>query len=106
MAMAYSLLITSVLNQIINSWPNKKLMNYSYLEQLRDMLPQIGLSLGMGVVVYFVQYLGLSSVLTLVIQGILGVMLYVAGSKLFHVESFEYLINVVNGMLHKKKNEV
>ena len=28
MAMAYSLLVSCVLNQIINSWPNKKLLNY------------------------------------------------------------------------------
>ena len=32
-AMAYSLLVVSVLGQIINSWPNRKLLNYGYLEQ-------------------------------------------------------------------------
>ena len=37
MAMAYTLLITSVISQIINSWPNKKLLGYSYLEQLKDI---------------------------------------------------------------------
>ena len=38
MAMAYSLLVTSVLSQIINSSPNKKLLRYGYLEQLKDIL--------------------------------------------------------------------
>ena len=33
MAMAYSLLLSSVLSQIINSWPNRKLLDYRYLEQ-------------------------------------------------------------------------
>ena len=30
MAMAYSLLISSVLTQLINTWPNRKLLNYGY----------------------------------------------------------------------------
>ena len=39
MAMAYSLLLSSVLSQIINSWPNRKLLKYGYLEQVRDFAP-------------------------------------------------------------------
>ena len=91
MAMAYSLLVTSVLSQIINSWPNKKLMNYSYPEQVKDMLPQIGLSLSMGAVVYCVQFLGLNNVLTLLIQIVVGVLFYVVFSKIFHIDSYEYI---------------
>lgn len=34
MAMAYSLLVGSVLNQIINSWPNRKLLLYGYCRLL------------------------------------------------------------------------
>ena len=40
MAMAYSMIFTSVICQIINAWPNKKLLGYSYLNQVADMLPQ------------------------------------------------------------------
>ena len=107
MAMAYSLLITSVLGQIINSWPNKKLMKYSYLEQLKDMLPQIGLSLLMGAIVYCVNFIGLPSIITLLIQVPLGAAIYVLCSKLFHIDSFEYIINMVKSLIHKKtKKEV
>ena len=31
MAMAYSLIISSIIFQIVNAWPNKKLLNYSYI---------------------------------------------------------------------------
>lgn len=105
MAMAYSLLVTSVLSQIINSWPNKKLMNYSYLEQLKDMLPQILLSLVMGATVLSVQFIGLSASVTLLIQIPLGGIIYVAGSKIFHIDSFEYIVSTAKGLLgkHKKK---
>ena len=104
-AMACSLLVTSILSQIINSWPNKKLMNYSYLEQVKDMLPQIGLSLLMGAVVYSVQFIGLNDILTLLIQVPVGVIIYIVLSKIFHIDSFEYLIHIVKGLLHKQKKE-
>ncbi|MCM1226966.1 MAG: lipopolysaccharide biosynthesis protein [Clostridium sp.] len=101
-AMAYSLLVTSVTSQIINSWPNKKLLNYSYPEQLKDMFPQIALSLVMGAAVYCVQFIGLNDIFTLLIQVPVGGILYVAGSKLFHIDSFEYIVSIVKGV-HKKK---
>lgn len=103
MAMAYSLFFTSIASQIINSWPNKKLLGYSYLHQLADMLPQIGISVWMGAAVYCVQFLGLGDVLTLIIQIPLGVAAYWILSKVFHVESYTYVINTVKELLHKRK---
>ena len=103
LAMAYSMLATSVLGQMINSWPNKKLMDYSYLEQVKDMLPQICLSLLMGAVVYCVRFLGLNNIATLSIQVPLGAAIYILLSMLFHIDSFEYLITTVDHLLGRKK---
>ena len=102
LVMAYSLLFTSVMSQIINSWPNRKLLNYTYPDQLKDMLPQIGLSCLMGAAVYCVTFLRLNDYLTLLIQIPLGAIIYVAGSKLFHIDSFEYVWTVVKGYLPKR----
>lgn len=102
-AMAYSFLVTTILNQIINSWPNKKLLNYSYLEQIKDMMPQILLSLGMGAAIYAVSFLHLSASLTLLIQIPLGVLVYWGGSRIFHVESYTYIIEMVKNFKKRKK---
>lgn len=102
-AMAYSFLVTTILNQVINSWPNKKLLNYSYLEQVKDMMPQILLSLGMGAAIYGVSFLHLSASLTLLIQIPLGVLVYWSGSKIFHVESYTYIIEMVKNFKKRKK---
>lgn len=102
MAMAYSMLITSFISQVVNSFPNKKLLNYSYLEQVKDMLPQIILSLVMGAIVYAVTFLKLSSVITLVIQIPVGVFVYWVGSKLFHIESYEYIVGMLKNFRKKK----
>ena len=106
MIMAYSLLFTSVCSQIINSWPNRKLLGYSYAEQMKDILPQIGLSCLMGIIVYAITFLKLPDIATLAIQVPLGVGIYIAGSKIFHIDSFEYIISIAKHYLPKKKKKV
>lgn len=103
MAMAYSLLVSCVLNQIINSWPNKKLLNYGYLEQLKDILPGILLALFMGICVYFVSFLPISIYLILVIQVVLGATIYIGNSAILKLDAFEYLWNTVKEIVEKKK---
>lgn len=102
MAMAYSLLVSSILNQIINSWPNKKLLNYGYVEQLKDILPGIMLAIFMGAVVYFLGFIKLPSIITLVIQIIVGGSIYIVMSMIFHLESFEYLSEMLKSLLNRK----
>ena len=101
MAMAYSLLVGSVLSQIINSWPNRKLLQYTYLQQLRDILPSILLALGMGVAVLAVPLMGMSSLPTLALQIVLGGTIYLAGSCLLRLEVFLYLLEMVKEFLNK-----
>ena len=107
MVMAYSLLFTSVISQIINSWPNKKLMDYSYLEQLKDILPGILIAVSMGVCVKLIEFLplGFPLVVTLILQIIVGAAVYILLSKLFKLESFEYLSGIVKSFFSKKKNK-
>jgi O-antigen/teichoic acid export membrane protein len=106
MAMAYSLLFTSVASQIINSWPNRKLLNYSYIEQLKDIIPNILLACFMGLCVYFIEFIGLPVILTLAIQMILAAAIYIGGSIFLKVESYSYVKDIIRGYLKKrKKNE-
>lgn len=104
MAIAYTLIISTVLSQIINAWPNKKLLGYSYLEQLKDMLPSILLSLVMGAAVYAVGFANLPMWGILLIQIPLGVAIYVGLSALFKVEIFRYLVGVIKKFLPKKRD--
>lgn len=94
-AMAYSMLFTSLSSQIINSWPNKKLLGYGYFDQIVDIMPGIGLSVFMGVCIHFIQYIGLVDVLTLLIQIILGGVIYLLGSKVLKMESYLYIVSVL-----------
>lgn len=102
-AMAYSLLITSVTSQIINSWPNRKLLKYNYLNQIRDILPNIVLAVFMGAIVYLVNFMGFNSIITLIIQVPLGIVVYIVGSILTKNDSFLYLMEFVKSIMKKMK---
>lgn len=103
MVMAYSLLISSVCSQIINSWPNRKLLNYGYIEQLKDILPGIFLSVGMGIIVWCISLIGLSALPTFMIQVVLGMILYFTGSIIFRIDSFTYLKDILRSFFKSKK---
>lgn len=103
MAMGYSLLFTSLASQIINSYPNKKLLNYGYLEQLKDILPGILLAVFMGGCVYPIQFIGLPDVVTLLVQFVLGAAIYLAGSVLLKLESFEYIFGLLKSRMMSAK---
>ncbi|MBE6903287.1 MAG: lipopolysaccharide biosynthesis protein [Ruminococcaceae bacterium] len=102
MAMAYSLLVSTILSSIVNAFPNRKLLNYSYIEQIKDLLPTMAISAVMGVAVYCVGFLNLGAVITLAIQVPLGAVIYIVLAKLFKLESFEYVLSVVKGFICKK----
>lgn len=100
-AMAYSLLVSSVCSQIINSWPNNKLLGYSYISQLKDILPNIFLAVVMGLIVYTISFIGLSPFITLLIQVPAGAVIYVIGSLVTKNDSFKYLFGMVLPFLNK-----
>lgn len=103
MIMAYSLLVGSVLNQIINSWPNRKLLHYGYGEQIKDILPSILLAVGMGICVYFVRFIHSPTIIILLIQICLGAIIYIGLSALLRFEEFTYIINLIRGFVNRYK---
>lgn len=101
MAMAYSLIVSGILSQIINSWPNWKLLDYNYIEQLRDILPSIIIATGMGVCVYFIGSLPLPIIITLLIQVIAGAAIYITASAILKLEVFKYLLGIVKSFYER-----
>ena len=103
MAMAYSLLVSMVTSMMINSWPNKKLLKYSFKEQIIDILPNIFIVILMGGMVSTIYIFKLSDVMTLAIQIPLGAIAYIGLSIIFKIEEFQYLKNMAEEMFKGKK---
>ena len=104
MAMAYGMLLTGVLSQIINSWPNRKLLGYGYLHQLCDLIPSILLAVLAGAAAYGIGLLHLPMHLAFVItlQVIVGAVTYLALSYLFRIDSLLYLFQVIKPIVVRK----
>ena len=77
MAMAYSLLVSAVISMIINSWPNRELLGYSFKEQIIDILPGILIALLMGIIIFPIQLLAFPDIIVLIIQIPLGAIIYI-----------------------------
>ncbi|MEA5058629.1 MAG: lipopolysaccharide biosynthesis protein [Candidatus Pelethousia sp.] len=88
---------------VINAYPNKKLLNYSVKEQLNDVLPQMILAICMGIIVWVVSFTKLPSLITLVIQVLLGTVTYIGGARVLRMEPFMYLWNLIKIHFLKKK---
>ncbi len=101
-AMAYSMLFTTLTSMIINSYPNKKLLGYSFLEQMKDILPNILLALLMGVPVFFIQYIDLPVIVILMLQVLAGAVIYIGASAIFKYESFGYIVGMIKNILKRK----
>lgn len=104
MTMAYGMLLTDMLSQIINSWPNRKLLGYGYLHQLRDLLPSIVLAVVSGGAAYGIGMMHLPIHLALVItlQVIVGAVTYLVLSYLFRIDSLLYLFQAIKPIVVRK----
>ena len=92
-AMAYGVLLECVIAQIVNSIPNKSLLNYGYIDQLKDVLPTLALSGVMGIVVYYIGILPLPQLLGVVVQILTGMIIYIVGSYLLRFDEFRYIMS-------------
>lgn len=102
MVMAYGLLLSTAISMVINSWPNRILLDYSYFEQMKDILPGIVLAVIMGICVYPIQFLRLTDWLTLLLQVPLGLSIYLIGSIILRLDSFQYLWGIMKSYFEKK----
>ena len=92
--MALGQLCLGLIAQLLNAWPNRRLLDYAYGQQLRDIAPALLLSLLMAGCVYPVTKLGLGDLVTLLIQVPLGVAIYAGAAWALKLESFQYVLGI------------
>lgn len=103
MAMAYSLLVGTVTGMIINAWPNRKLLHYSFVEQMKDICPGILLAVLMGILILPINALRFPTGATLFLQIMAGAAIYVALSAAFKLESFHYLLGIIMPFINGRR---
>lgn len=95
LAIAAGLIVTGILSTFINSFPNRKLLDYKYIEQLKDIFPSFGLALFMGVCAYCISFFKMPDLIIVIVQIVVGAALYIGSSKILKLKVLEYLYEMV-----------
>lgn len=103
-AMALAGLISSIIETFINAYPNRKLLGYTYWEQMKDVVPSALLAIGMGGVIYLLKFFMFNNLITLIVQVVVGGIIYILGSMVFKFDNLGYLWSIVK-KIRKKENE-
>ena len=102
-AIAVSGLAYSVIATMFNAAPNRKLLDYSYFEQVKDILPSFALALLMGAVVYPISLISMPAILVLCMQVLVGAAVYVAMSAILKLEPFYYILNTIKQLKRRSR---
>ena len=103
--MVYMKLVTGIISTFVNSYPNKKLLDYSYIHQIIDLLPALLLSIIMSIVVLgidsFLSYNSFSLTIRLVIDIVTGLFVYLIMAVITKNKNLLYFVNVIKIFIGK-----
>lgn len=102
LAICISNVLYGLVALIINSFPNKKILNYSLIEQGRDIFKSFIIALITCLVAIVIGYLKINTILLLVLQMLGGALTYLLLSFIFNRENIDYVLNLINKILFKK----
>ena len=91
-AIAMTGIISTLVSWIINASPNKKLISYSYIEQIVDIIPSFFISIAMCVLVLLIGKINLPSLLTMCLQIVFGIIIYIVFSIIFKLRPYLIII--------------
>lgn len=101
LAIAWSGFIITLINALLNAFPNKKLLNYSIREQILDLLPSMLCSGIMCAVVFAVGLIDINTILLLVLQIVVGICVYILLAKVIHSEDLSYCTKIAREAIGK-----
>ena len=88
---------------VVNAFPCKKQLGYTFGQQIKDIMPNMFISFIMAGVIYSMNYIGMPLLLCLILQIIVGAFIYVILARLTNNESYIYLKNFCMEFVNNKK---
>lgn len=104
-AIALGSIVSSIFALFIYTYPNKKLIDYGLFEQIKTLIPSLIVSVIMGISIYLLNYLTISRISILILQFILGIIVYILLSSIFKLDSFYYLLDLVKNLFINKQHK-
>lgn len=109
-AVAWGIVVYNIICIIINLSPCKKLVGYGLGEQIKDIFPTFIVAMIMGGFVYLCSFFPVNNLVVLSIQIVVGFVSYYIFSKIFKLESLDYvsnyLVDLYKGKIQKKNEKI
>lgn len=105
LAIAFGELISAIISTYLYSYPNYKLIKYSFIEQLVDVLPAFILTTVMGAIVYFVRYINTQTWVILIVQIVSGTVIYLGLAKLLRIKVYIQLKDILFELIGKNNKK-
>lgn len=96
-------MVTGIISTFVNAYPNKRVIGYSYSEQIRDIAPAFVISAIAGGFALFCGSFVASPGLQILVEVALMAIIYFGIAGIFKLEAFEYLINTARDFLGAKR---
>ena len=96
-------MITGVISTFVNAYPNKRVIGYSYSEQLRDIAPAFAISAIAGGLALFCGSYIVSPGLQILVETAVMTIAYLGIAGIFKLEAFEYLITTIRDFFGAKR---
>lgn len=103
-AIAINMAVLTTLFTFVNAYPNIKLLNYTFKEQMNDILPPIAMSVCMALIVYFIgEILDIPDMCVLIVQILCGISIYLSISFVFKNKEMLYIHSIIKEIIRHGK---
>lgn len=94
-AIVFGYVLSSIICTFVNAHPNKRVIGYSYLEQIRDICPAFILAVAAGAVSCLVVPLNLPVFASIVLQSVVMAVAYLLLAYMLKIEEMTYLLDML-----------
>ncbi len=92
----------SIIMFFVSAVPCSRLTGYSFFKQVKELIPNILVTILMTFITYIVVLLHLSNMLTLILQILIGIFIYATFSYFFKLEGLCLLLKKINIQIPRK----
>ena len=102
-AIAYSLMLTKIIELSINIVIVKKILSYPINEQIKDVSMNVLLCVLMAIPLVLISFFSMPDFVKILVEILVGVSVYLIASKVLKVESYQTVKGVLKKIIERKK---
>lgn len=97
--LAVTEILCGVIATLVNTYPTAKIIDYKFGSQIRDLMPNVIISVGMMLVVFMLGNLNLPTLILIMLQLGTGFFVYLILSMITRNKNYQYFLGIVKARL-------